>query len=134
MSNTTAAPIVLTPAALALVKDASANGRKDGRIADAYVVEMGVTVETVAEHVAIFRDHFRDSFPKTAPANPADVKAYATLWRNRLNRVVGKGAATAGATDYLAAVIKAADAARDNNIDAAAVREAIESWALANLA
>lgn len=61
--------------------------RADGKRYAAYIAEMGVTTETVAEHVAAFRNAFRAAY-KSAESD--EVKAYATKVRNGLNYHLGK--------------------------------------------
>lgn len=87
--------IVLTAAAQTIVKaDVAAFKRDVKRYAD-YCTEMQVTVETVAEHVAAFRDAYKAANPK---ADGEMVKAYATKVRNGLNRNVTDKAPKAEAT------------------------------------
>lgn len=106
--------ITLTDAAAALIKaDVSAFKKDRKRYAD-YVAEMEVTAETVAAHVALFREAYKTSLPK---AHGDEVKAYATKVRNGLNYWVGKKVTDETETDYLALVLKAAEKALENGID-----------------
>lgn len=142
--------IQITDAAAALIKADVSAFKRDGKRYGAYVAEMAVTSATVADHVALFRDAFRASFPKSSPADPATVKAYATKVRNGLNYWIAKAAPadesaedesaegstgdedeSAGSTapvDYLAVVLAAADQAISHGLDAAEVRRAVEAW------
>lgn len=117
--------ITLTDAAAALIKaDVNAFKKDRKRYAD-YVAEMEVTAETVAAHVALFRDAYRAALPK---AHGDEVKAYATKVRNGLNYWVGRAdTVETPDTDYLAKILKDVDAAVDNNIDAAKIREAVNA-------
>lgn len=74
--------IILTPAAQSLVASDVRAFKTEGKRYATYITEMGVTTETVAEHVAVFRDAFKAANPK---ADGAQVKAYATKVRNGLN-------------------------------------------------
>lgn len=90
--------ITLTDTAAALVKaDVSAFKRDGKRYAD-YIAEMGVTLETVSDHVAIFRSEFKRLNPK---ADGAQVKAYATKVRNGLNYNLGKSGSSTVPTALL---------------------------------
>lgn len=88
MTNNTPA-IVLTDAAAALVKSDVTAFNKDRKRYSDYVAEMNVTADTVAAHVAIFRDAFKGASKKNAD-DKAAIKAYATKVRNGLNYWVGK--------------------------------------------
>lgn len=79
--------INLTPAAIRIVKSDVTAFKTDGKRYAAYVAEMNVTLDTVADHVAAFRDAFKAS---NKNATGDDVKAYATKVRNGLNRTLGK--------------------------------------------
>lgn len=79
----------LTPAAAAIVKKDVAAFKADGKRYAQYIVEMGVTVDDVADHVAAFRDAYKAATPK---ATGDMVKAYATKVRNGLNYNLGKKA------------------------------------------
>lgn len=79
--------IVLTPAAVKIVKSDVTAFKTDGKRYASYIAEMDVTLDTVADHVAAFRDAFKASNPK---ADGDTVKAYATKVRNGLNRTLGK--------------------------------------------
>lgn len=79
--------IVLTELAASLIKSDVAAFKRDGKRYADYVVEMEVTPETVAAHVAMFRDAFKKSNPR---ADGDEIKAYATKVRNGLNRWAGK--------------------------------------------
>ena len=84
--------INLTPAAVKIVKSDVTAFKTDGKRYAAYVAEMDVTLETVADHVAAFRAQFKASNPK---ADGDAVKAYATKVRNGLNRTLGKSTSKA---------------------------------------
>lgn len=87
--NTSTSTITLTDTATALIKaDVAAFTKDKKRYAD-YVVEMEVTAETVADHVAMFREAFKAASKKNAGDKIA-IKAYATKVRNGLNYWVGK--------------------------------------------
>ena len=79
--------VVFTPAAAKIVKSDVTAFKSDGKRYASYVTEMDVTLETVADHVAAFRNAFKASNPK---ADGDTVKAYATKVRNGLNRQLGK--------------------------------------------
>lgn len=81
--------ITLTPAALVIVKADVAAFNRDRLRYGKYVAEMKVTADTVAAHVALFRDAYKAANPK---ADGALVKAYATKVRNGLNTNLGKTA------------------------------------------
>lgn len=85
----TSVQITLSDAAAALVKADVAAFKRDGKRYADYIREAGVTVDTVAAHVAIFRDAYKVACPK---ADGAAVKAYATKVRNGLNYNLGKAA------------------------------------------
>lgn len=79
--------ITLTPAAEKIVaSDVRAFKADKKRYAD-YIAEMGVKTETVAEHVAMFRNAYKAA---TKNATGDEVKAYATKVRNGLNYHLGK--------------------------------------------
>lgn len=113
--------ITLTESAAAIVKaDVAAFERDTTRYA-AYVADMDVTAETLAMHVAIFRNAYRSAKPK---ADGAKVKAYATKVRNGLNYHVAKSESSAkrvptalitslGAKATLEAVVAAWEAAQN---------------------
>lgn len=86
MSTQTSTP-VLTDAAAALIHKDVLSFKADRKRYAEYVAEMHVTTETVAAHVALFRDAYRAALPK---AGGDEVKAYATKVRNGLNYQVGK--------------------------------------------
>lgn len=89
--------ITLTDVAAALVKaDVSAYKADKVRYAK-YISEMSVTLDTVAAHVAIFRDAYKAS-RGNKNVSPEDVKAYATKVRNGLNYNLNKVAAKATPT------------------------------------
>lgn len=91
--------INLTDKAASIVKaDVSSFKSDKVRYAD-YAAEMGVTLETVAAHVAIFREAFKSSRGnKNVSAD--EVKAYATKVRNGLNRTLGKSTTVADRQHY----------------------------------
>lgn len=74
--------LTLTDAATALIKSDVRAFKSDGKRYAAYVTEMSVTADTVAAHVALFRDEFK---AMTKGATPDQIKAYATKVRNGLN-------------------------------------------------
>lgn len=88
MSNQTTAPLFVTEAAAALIHKDVLSFKADRKRYAEYVAEMNVTTETVAAHVALFRDAYRTAMPK---ASGDEVKAYSTKVRNGLNYQVGKG-------------------------------------------
>lgn len=90
--------IILTDAAAALVKADVSAFKRDGKRYSDYISEMGVTLETVSDHVAIFRSAFKAATPK---ADGEQVKAYATKVRNGLNYNLGKSGTTTVATALL---------------------------------
>lgn len=83
----TATTLVLSDAAVALIKADVAAFKRDGKRYSDYVAEMNVTADTVAVHVALFRDAYKAACPK---ADGAKVKAYATKVRNGLKYHVAK--------------------------------------------
>lgn len=86
--------ITLTETAKDLIRKDVNTFRTDKVRYAAYVAEMSVTPETVAAHVAEFRNAFKAKFPK---AGGDEVKAYATKVRNGLNYQVGKATTSNGA-------------------------------------
>lgn len=121
-TNTTT--VTFTPAAAAMVKEEVSSFKRDNRRHANYVAEMAdtatpVTAETVAAHVAAFRDAYKAA---NKNASGDDVKAFATKVRNGLNRVIGKQAEKSeptalvtalGAKSTRAEVIAAWEAAQD---------------------
>lgn len=92
--------ITLTDTAAQIVKaDVSAFKADKVRYAN-YIAEMNVTLDTVADHVAVFRDAFKAA-RGNKNVDPALVKAYATKVRNGLNYHLGKKAAAAPAHWFL---------------------------------
>ena len=83
--------INLTPAAIQIVKADVSSFKADRVRYAAYVAEMSVTTDTVADHVAIFRDAFKAA-RGNKDVDGATVKAYATKVRNGLNYQLGKDA------------------------------------------
>lgn len=99
--------ITLTDTAAALIKADVAAFKKDRKRYSDYVAEMEVSAETVADHVALFREAYKAALPK---ASKDEIKAYATKVRNGLNYWVGKALTAEDAEpDYLALVLKAAE-------------------------
>lgn len=98
--------IVLSDAAARLVKSDVTAFKSDGKRYAAYIAEMGVTLDTVAAHVAIFREAFKAS---TKSATPEQVKAYATKVRNGLNYNLGKTSTKSEPTALLTGLGVAAD-------------------------
>lgn len=77
----------LTDAARKMITaDVNAEGTAAKRF-KAYVTEASVTLDTVSDHVAEFRAAF---VAKNKNATGDEIKAYATLVRNRMNRALGK--------------------------------------------
>lgn len=115
MSTTT---VTFTPAAAAMVKEEVSSFKRDNRRHANYVAEMAttdtpVTTETVAAHVAAFREAFKAA---NKNATGDEIKAFGTKVRNGLNRVIGKAAAESEPTDYLARAIKAVTDALEHDI------------------
>lgn len=79
--------IILTDAATALIKSDVSAFKRDRTRYSKYVAEMNVTADTVADHVAIFRNTYKSMHPK---ASGDEIKAYATKVRNGLNYWVKK--------------------------------------------
>lgn len=111
--------ITFTPAAALIVKEEISSFKRDGKRHVNYVAEMNVTVETVADHVAAFREAYKAA---NKNATGDEVKAFATKIRNGLNRVLDKQSekseptalvTTLGAKSSLDDVIAAWKAAQD---------------------
>jgi hypothetical protein len=92
--------IQLTDAAAALVKADVSSFKADKRRYAAYIAEMDVTLDTVADHVSIFREAFKASRGNSEVSGD-EVKAYATKVRNGLNYNLGKTATKSEATALL---------------------------------
>lgn len=120
----TTTQITLTDTAAAIVKSDIGAFTRDGKRYADYVAEMSVTTETVAAHVAMFREAFKAAKPK---ASGDDVKAYATKVRNGLNRHVVKATPDETVTDYVKRVIKATEEAHKHEVDAETILKAVQS-------
>jgi len=95
--------IELTTAASALVHaDVLAFKADKRRYAD-YIREMNVTLDTVADHVAIFRDAYKAARGNKNVSGD-EVKAYATKVRNGLNYNLGKTSEKAEGTELVTAL------------------------------
>lgn len=81
------AELNISPAAAKIIVADVRAFKADGKRYAQYVTEAQVTLDTVAAHVAVFREAFKSANPK---ADGDAVKAYATKVRNGLNRQLGK--------------------------------------------
>lgn len=99
--------ITLTAAATDLIKADVSSFKADGKRYAAYVAEMNVTLDTVADHVAMFRTAFK-SARGNKDVTGDGVKAYATKVRNGLNRQLGKSTEKAESTALITALGAAA--------------------------
>lgn len=117
--------ITLTDAAAALIKADVAAFKKDRKRYADYVAEMEVTAETVADHVALFRQAYKAALPK---AHADEIRAYATKVRNGINYWVGKALTddSESDTDYLALVLKAAENAVKHGVSRDDIHAAVE--------
>jgi hypothetical protein len=97
--------ITLSDKAVRLIKSDVTAFKSDGKRYAEYVTEMNVTRDTVAEHVALFRDAFKAA---TKNASGDQIKAYATKVRNGLNYHCDKDE-TVKDTDWLRLVKQAAE-------------------------
>lgn len=112
----------VTPAALVIIRaDVTAHGKGESRYAR-YVRIAAVTHETRNDHVAAFRNEFKAQNPD---ATGDQVKAYATLVRNGLTRHLPAKPKTEVETDYLARLIKAAEAAQEHGITVEQIQAAL---------
>jgi hypothetical protein len=115
--------ITLSDTATKIVRADVRAFKADGKRYADYIAEMNVTLDTVAEHVALFRSEFK---AMTKSATPEQVKAYATKVRNGLNYNLGKQSGTADAPVYLltAQGVKSASDLSDEDLIAAVRAEA----------
>lgn len=97
--------IILTPAASRIIRADIGAYTRDGSRYASYVSEMNVTLDTVAAHVALFRDAYKKSHPQ---ADGAAVKGYATKVRNGLNYALGKKGKKSASTALLTSAGKSA--------------------------
>lgn len=88
--------ITLTDNAVKIVKADVAAFKRDGKRYADYIAEMNVTLDTVADHVAMFRNAYKAA---NKNATGDEIKAYATKVRNGLNHNLGKKSSKGGTSD-----------------------------------